>query len=207
MLLRSFRIFCTIVFAATFVAASAARTPTKLPLRMPESPIIKAIENQSAFAVAVALQGRKIDIPAYHSYPSATTETAAKFGKLQKKLAKLACLKKIASGAALVVPKVSLTSVKYHDQIIGDEPYFPDEALQLTVKDIEYAIWQDETGVMFARKFAPGMLRGECLPQVLFKLPLIGPGPKINQSSTRLFALIVTQLGELELEECATPSE
>lgn len=53
---------------------------------------------------------------------------------------------------------------------IVDQPYIPDDALEIVTLDGTFYIWRDERGIIVAKAFVRGMSRQEALPAVFLSL-------------------------------------
>lgn len=95
------------------------------------------------------------------------------------------------------IPFVSIA--KYRDAFISGEPYFPKEALVVKTTQGRYAIWRDETGIMYSLEYGPGLDRNDCVPMPLFKQGNTDVSEKIIQSLVLL--LSINKQGEITLTE------
>jgi hypothetical protein len=95
------------------------------------------------------------------------------------------------------IPFVSIA--KYRDAFIAGEPYFPQEGLIIKTSRGRYALWRDETGIMYALEHRPGLARSECFPMPFFRQGGTEMSERIIQSLILL--LTINNQGELDLTQ------
>ncbi len=133
---------------------------------------------------------------------SAETILLQDYRKIQ---AVISSLKRKGLKEGLLIPFIS--TQKYHDQFIRDIPYIPQYALLVKAQDDTFGIWENETGIVYARVYEQGKNSpDDCLETILIKAEVL---LRLKQSSSyseqalaRIirFLLIIDHNGQLKIE-------